>query len=396
MRTRSPHNALFISVFSKKEQAVAALRAIVPATLAALIDWDCFALANGSFIDAELSHRETDLLYWAKLLTGEEIAIYLLWEHQSTFDPLMPLRVLRYKIRIVDQWLASHKGARRIPVIIPVVVSHVAGGWKASESYMDILMLPGELHDVVRDYVPNFRFIHDDLTKASDTELTSRSMQALGSLALLLLKHSRENKSMVPLLKQWIELLREVWKAANREEAFSILIRYILLANRKTNVHELRSELVPLLGDAADEVIMTDFQRMMAQVRAEERRMMAQERAEAERMLAQQRAEAERMVAQQRAEAERMLAQERAAREQAEKDAREARAQVEKEAREARGLAEREARASAVLAILRARGLEVSEKQRAQIQSCSDLTTLAQWLERAVTAQSVEEAVGGV
>ncbi len=356
MKTRTPHNALFTSVFSKKEQAIAALRAILPPNLVSLIDWDSLVLANGSFIDAALSHRQSDLLYWAKLRNGEPIALYLLWEHQSSFDALLPYRVLRYEIRIVDQWLMSNKGAKRIPAVIPVVVSHVQGGWKGSESLMDILMLPREWQDVVRDYVPNFRFIHDDLMKVNDEELMGRSMHALGALALLLLKHGREKRSLVPLLKEWIELLREVWKAANREEAFATLMRYVLLTNAKTEVEDLRREVVPLLGEAADEVIMTELQRMMAQVRAETM------------------TEAQRMVAQERAEAQRMVAQERAARERAEQEV-------------------RESRGRAVLAILRARGLAVSDEQREKIQSCSDVNTLDRWLERAAVVQSAEEVV---
>lgn len=173
---------------------------------------------------------------------------------------------------------------------------------------------------------------------------------------MLLLKHGREKKSLVPLLKEWIPLLREVWKAANREEALSVLIRYILLVNRKTNAEELRSELGPLLGEGLDEVIMTDVQRMMAQVRKEtEQRLRAEIEAD------------------------------RAARVKAEQEAREVRASAEKEARESR--------VRAVLAILRARGLSVSDAQRAQIEACTDLSALDRWLDRAVIAQSVDDVI---
>jgi len=365
MKRQSPHNALFLSVFSRKEEAIDELRAILPPAIVERIDWDTLTLVDGSFIDPRLSHRQSDLLYTVRLHSAEEIGIYILWEHQSTGDPLMPYRIWTYIGRATERWMSSHKESTRIPLILPVVVSHAKGGWKVAESLIDILMIPKELRELVRDYVPNFRFIHDDLTKNTDKQLMGRSMRALGVLALLLLKHGRSEGSLIPRLREWVGLLKEVWHAEDREEAFAILMRYVLLANRHTTVQELKDEVVPMLGDPAGEVVMTEVQRMMEAVRAEARVQLRAERKAREA--------------------------EREARICAEREAREAR----EAEREARICAEREARIGSVLAIIDARGLTLSETMRERIQTCTDSRTLDRWLRRVATASSVEDAIVG-
>jgi len=82
MKRQSPHNALFLSVFSRKQEAIGELRAILPPAIVERINWDTLTLVDGSFIDPRLSHRQSDLLYVAKLDSAEEIGIYILWEQR--------------------------------------------------------------------------------------------------------------------------------------------------------------------------------------------------------------------------------------------------------------------------------------------------------------------------
>jgi hypothetical protein len=68
----------------------------------------------------------------------------------------------------------------------------------------------------------------------------------------------------------------------------------------------------------------------------------------------------------------------------------EAKGRSEGEAKgEAKGRSEGEARA--ILRVLERRGLPVSSEQRSRVLSCADLTILEAWLDRAVTAASIDE-----
>jgi hypothetical protein len=50
--------------------------------------------------------------------------LYMLVEHPSSPDPFMPLRLLRHIDRILDRYRRDHPGARHLPAVIPVVLSH--------------------------------------------------------------------------------------------------------------------------------------------------------------------------------------------------------------------------------------------------------------------------------
>ena len=102
MSIHGPHDALFRHVFSRTENAAGELRAVLPAALSARIDWASLRLVDGRFVDPELADRLTDLLFAANI-AGREAFVYLLLEHQSTIDLLMPLRLLRYLLRIWDR-----------------------------------------------------------------------------------------------------------------------------------------------------------------------------------------------------------------------------------------------------------------------------------------------------
>jgi predicted transposase/invertase (TIGR01784 family) len=90
--------------------------------------WSTLRLENGHYVDGELANSYSDLVYCAKL-DGREALVYVLFEHQSTGDPRMPFRLLRYEVRIWDRWLDDQKGATTLPAIIPVVLCHAEGGW---------------------------------------------------------------------------------------------------------------------------------------------------------------------------------------------------------------------------------------------------------------------------
>ena len=89
----------------------------MPAALVAGVDWSGLVLETSALPDEELSHRETDLLFqvpWAQDGPSGQAAparLAIIFEHQSTVDPRMALRVLRYTLRFWDRWLRENPGA---------------------------------------------------------------------------------------------------------------------------------------------------------------------------------------------------------------------------------------------------------------------------------------------
>ena len=193
MSDTNPHDALVRNVFSEVENAAGLFRSVLPKKLSAAIDWPTLRLENTSFVDPTLNEFESDLLYTADL-GGRRIALYLLFEHQSTGDPLMPFRVLRYKVLTWDGWLKDHPHATKLPPIVAIVLSHASGGWRHPTSMHEVIDMPEELRDVLEPYLPSFTFVLDDLMRTTDDELKARAMKALGKIALLMLRHARGHR----------------------------------------------------------------------------------------------------------------------------------------------------------------------------------------------------------
>src|SRR5260370_39785967 len=121
---RSPHDALFKADFGQPDIARSELELVLPAEGRAQLDLATLRVSQGSFVDEELRQAHTDLLYAVRSRTGRQALVYVLFEHQSSFDALMPLRLLRYIVRIWEQWLRDHPGSSTLPVVVPVVLHH--------------------------------------------------------------------------------------------------------------------------------------------------------------------------------------------------------------------------------------------------------------------------------
>jgi predicted transposase/invertase (TIGR01784 family) len=167
-----PHDAVFRRILGEPANAASQLRAVVPDALVDRLDLDRLTRVAGSFVDATLRWRHSDLLFTVPL-HGRQAFVYVLFEHQSSEDPLMPFRMLRYVVRIWDHYLAEHPEATGLPAVIPLVVHHNRRPWTASPQLLDLLTLDPDTADAAHEYLPRFRFILDDLTRLDEQAAVS-------------------------------------------------------------------------------------------------------------------------------------------------------------------------------------------------------------------------------
>ena len=256
-----PHDTLFKAVFGNPAHAAAELRAVLPSELARYIDFDSLVKLPHSFVDARYKWRHSDLIFSARIAERDAL-IYCLFEHQSDVDKRMPLRLLRYMVRIWDAHLEIDKTAKRLPMIVPVVLHHGKSGWTAATQFQQLLDVPATEPALSR-YVPNFEFVLDDLVRASDAELQSRQMAAFLQLVLWVMRDARRRGRLLSGLRAWRTQLRAVARTPGGWEALELIFMYIA---QVAGEHEAEQffEQAQAIDSAVKEHIMTYAQKLEA------------------------------------------------------------------------------------------------------------------------------------
>jgi hypothetical protein len=202
-------------------------------------------------------------------LDGRDAYLYVLLEHQSRSDRLMPLRILRYMIRIWDEHLRAHPDAALLPPIVPIVVHHSAAGWKAPVAFLDVLDIAADLKPSLARHVPSFEFLLDDVSAAQDEDLRSRAMTTLARLSLFCLARARTSSDFIGELRRWSDALGELAEAPNGVAALAMVVSYILQVT-DTPPEQVR-DLLSQLGPKAEEAYMTGEQVLVERGRLEGR-----------------------------------------------------------------------------------------------------------------------------
>ena len=253
--TTRPHDAFFKKVFATPATAAALLRELLPPGLREAIAWETVAGEIGSFVDAAFADRHSDLLFSARLRTGDAALLFFLLEHQSSSDPSMPLRTLAYQLRIWDRFRKEHPRAP-LPPVIAVLVSHVPGGWtnaRSLEELVDpaVLAIPG-----LAPLVPRSSMIVEDLAHLSNDDLKARSLAAYPKLALWLLRDARDPVRLLANFGAWRSAMIEVGQTRSGIDTLGVLITYMFRVVDPMYLDELRAKLQEL-GSSSEEVTMT-------------------------------------------------------------------------------------------------------------------------------------------
>lgn len=225
----APHDALFKATLGKVRHARSMLRSVLPPGLSRLVRWSTLRRRPGSFVDEALREQHTDLLFEARL-RDRPAYFYVLFEHQSRAERWMILRLLRYMVRVWEEHLAREPKATSLPVIVPVVLHHSETGWSSPTELEELFDLGEALRSEVLPFVPRFRFVLDDVSRATDDELRARSVTALVKLVLACFRHARDMRTLLANLRPWAEILGEVRRSSSGLRAFALILRYILRA----------------------------------------------------------------------------------------------------------------------------------------------------------------------
>lgn len=199
-----PHDKAFKAALSNINVAKDFLESYLPEKFKRRIDLATLQLCPGSFTDEALKQSETDVLYRATLkhdnnsTTEEkerEALIYCLVEHQRKSDEWLPFRLVKYCCHIWDQYRQQTPEARRLPVIIPLVLYNGDTLYSASTDFFDLFGAEKALAQ--ESFLTPFQLV--DLNTVPDEVIRQHLWSGLLET---LLKHARQ--------RDLLELMEEV------------------------------------------------------------------------------------------------------------------------------------------------------------------------------------------
>ena len=165
--------------FCDPEASAPILKVVAPESLKQLITPENLTLEPVSFIDKKLRATQSDLLWSCRTQEGDEIEafFYILWEHQSSIDHWMVLRIYCYMAQIWGRWLLELLGStdpdekrtvKKLPLIFPLVLYQGESEWTAPQTMEELTR--GTNPSDVSPYFPSFRFHLESIKSRQDSD----------------------------------------------------------------------------------------------------------------------------------------------------------------------------------------------------------------------------------
>ena len=225
--------------------------------------WKTLTLVEGTFIDEGLRESQSDLLYEVRHIgTGQPVSIYMLFEHQSSPDPWIRLRLLRYCCRIWEDDLRDDSDWHELRPIVPVVFYQGERGWNYSTEFADLFP------EVARSWPWVPRFSHElmDQTMLAPEAVTGGIKGRIAQL-LMMVAFGRNVEAALHLTAQLLPLLDRAGGGINERHRFYLY----LMATQDLDVIQTFREVLRRQGLDGGEDIMTYAQQLLAEGEAKGR-----------------------------------------------------------------------------------------------------------------------------
>jgi len=221
----NPHDHVFRQTFGQPEVAAGYFRHNLPEELLEHINLETLERIPDSFVDPELHPSASDLLYaveYTPVQGGdtEKLLLYLLLEHKSYIDPMTVFQVLRYMVRIWEQYCAEHPKATKLPPVYPVIIYHGARPWQHPVNFHSLFTVQ---EPALLARLPEFSPVLQDFSRLDDQDVRGGIS---ARTVLLTLKHVFRD-DLPERLPEILAQAREMLDNDNGREIIFTLLYYL-------------------------------------------------------------------------------------------------------------------------------------------------------------------------
>ncbi|MGR5299289.1 Rpn family recombination-promoting nuclease/putative transposase [Vibrio mediterranei] len=245
----TPHDAVFKAFLTVPETARTFLDIHLPESLKSLCDLSTLTLESGSFLDNDLRAYFSDVLYSVRTKDGVGY-IHITVEHQSSYDPHIAFRQLRYAIAAMQRHLDA--GHKTLPLVIPIHFYHgKETPFPGTMNWLELFDSPAIAQSI---YTQAFPLV--DLTVTPDNEILKHKQLALLELVQ---KHIRQ-RDLLDYVDTLATLLIE---HTLTDTQLSSLMEYLILVGKTSNLKVLMETLAQRVPEHEEE-----FMRIAEQLEA--------------------------------------------------------------------------------------------------------------------------------
>lgn len=198
-----PHDKFFKQSLSDITIARDFLETHIPAKILSKFNLNEIELCKESYVDEELKEQLTDIVYRASINSGGKGYIYTLLEHQSKAIIMMPLRVVKYQIAIIENHRLQFPDDPKLPAVFPLIFYHGTDSpYPHSLNFLDLFHEP----ELMAEYFARKVNIVD-LTQISDETIKQHKIISLLEYTQ---KHIRDRDFLL-LFDELNDLLNKVY-----------------------------------------------------------------------------------------------------------------------------------------------------------------------------------------
>lgn len=255
-RAYTKHDKLFQSAMTDIRVAQDFFQQYLPVTLRQTIDWKTLRISSNTHIAPSLKASISDILYEVHIAENPAY-LWLLCEHQSRVDPLMPFRMLEYMVGAWGNYRKQKKGkCKYLPLIVPILFFNGVKPYHGKRDMHEIISAPQTLIT---------EFLFKPFLLIDTHELVDKDLQQhywSGMLAFFM-KHVRARDVL-----HKIQHVRSELQCLLAEDAFDyvvLLLNYVLhsseLSSSDQFIETVKTEISLDVGDT----VMTLAERLIKQ-----------------------------------------------------------------------------------------------------------------------------------
>ena len=221
------HDKIFRTVLDRKSDAIA----LINKALNTQLEVQDIEKYNSSFINKVFQNREADIVYKIK-----DRSIFILIEHQTKVDYLMPYRILEYEVAIMQSAIDLDKiknKESKIPLVISIVLYTGNKKWNAKK-YLEENQ---EKIEGIENGLENYNLI--DINELTEKELLEDNSFIS---KMMLIEKSKNTENIVEILEKIVKITKEEDKDTLRRIISIILEEKIGITKAKELIEKMEGD----------------------------------------------------------------------------------------------------------------------------------------------------------